>query len=56
MLHVVSGDGVVLGLWWFLLGLWWLTVDSQWWWWWWRWVRRIWVMAVGVIQVIVVGK
>ena len=53
MLHVVAGDGVVLGLWWFLLGLWWLTVDS---WWWWRWVGRIWVIAVGVIRVIVAGK
>ena len=54
MLHVVADDEFVLGLWWFLLGLWWLTVDS--WWWWWRWVGRIWVIAVGVIRVIVAGK
>uniref|UniRef100_A0A2N9GAN2 Uncharacterized protein n=1 Tax=Fagus sylvatica TaxID=28930 RepID=A0A2N9GAN2_FAGSY len=34
-------------------GFWLLWVDSRWWWWWWRWVGRIWVMAVGVIRVIV---
>ena len=53
----MAGDGVVLGLWWFLLGLCWLTVDSR---LWSRWVLvalgRFTVVVVVAVAVAVAGK